>query len=219
MVNSSANRRGLNHVQLYQDSVDITADQMLPGESQFISKIPRLQKNMHLPQPGDPADVQMEPGLHENFNNIRGLASANRHHDGQSIGTTRAQEDLQNLYFQNIKLRDMVLVVVQKLESFIEKTMIVKERKKQINRGNKPPENEVYQTKEQELDSYLKKIREDKRGIKKLREELEADPNFERMIESENLAKEQYRRLQQLLDDNMQLKRIHGGQEAVLDTS
>ena len=112
----------------------------------------------------------------------------------------------------------MVLVVVQKLENFIEKTMIVKERKKQANRG-KPPENEVYVTKQQELDSYLKKIREDKRKIKKLREELEADPNFERMIESENIAKEQYRKLQQLLDDNMQLKRIHGGQEAILDTS
>lgn len=113
----------------------------------------------------------------------------------------------------------MVLVVVHKLENFIEKTMIVKERRKQINRGNRATENEVYQTKQQELDSYLKKIREDKRAIKHLREELEADPNFERMIESENVAKEQYRRLQQLLDDNMQLKRIHGGQEAVLDTS
>jgi hypothetical protein len=39
------------------------------------------------------------------------------------------------------------------------------------------------------------------------------------MIESENMAKEQYRKLQQLLDENMQLKKIHGGQEAVLDTS
>ena len=75
----------------------------------------------------------------QNFNNIRGLAANNRYHDQQSMGTTRAQEDLQNMYYQNIKLRDMVLMVVQKLENFIEKTMIVKERKKQINRGNKPP--------------------------------------------------------------------------------
>ena len=48
---------------------------------------------------------------------------------------------------------------------------------------------------------------------------MEADENYGRMIESENVAKEQYRRLQQLLDDNMQLKRIHGGQEAALDTT
>ena len=186
-----------------------------------MSKIPRLQKNLGLQQPGgQPSGPHLDgSALNQNFNNIRGLASANRYQDQQSVGTTRAQEDLQNLYYQNIKLRDMVLVVVQKLENFIEKTMIVKERRKQINRGNRATENEVYQTKQQELDSYLKKIREDKRAIKHLREELEADPNFERMIESENVAKEQYRRLQQLLDDNMQLKRIHGGQEAVLDTS
>lgn len=52
-----------------------------------------------------------------------------------------------------------------------------------------------------------------------MRAELDQDPNFKRMIESENIAKEQYRRLQMLLDENMQLKKIHGGQEAVLDTS
>ena len=50
-------------------------------------------------------------------------------------------------------------------------------------------------TKEQELDTYLKKIREDRRSIKKLRDDLDADSNFQRMIESENLAKEQHRRL------------------------
>ena len=52
-----------------------------------------------------------------------------------------------------------------------------------------------------------------------MRAELDQDSNFKRMIESENMAKEQYRKLQQLLDENMQLKKIHGGQEAVLDTS
>lgn len=226
MVNSGqVTYHGLTNLRIDNnnlDAVDIAANQVLqseldPNTNQFVSKIPRILKNQRQPGGGyqDPLD-----GFQQNFNNIRGLAAQNqRYHDQQSIGTTRAQEDLQNLYYQNIKLRDMVLMVVQKLDSFIEKTMIVKERKKQINQGNRRPQNEVYQTKEQELDAYLKQIREDKRSIKKLREELEADPNFERMIESENLAKEQYRRLQQLLDDNMQLKRIHGGQEAVLDTS
>ena len=55
--------------------------------------------------------------------------------------------------------------------------------------------NEVYATKEQELDAYLKKIREDKRQIRKYRDELDADPNFSRMIESENLAKELNKKL------------------------
>jgi len=216
MVHSGANHLGLN--QLNADSADMTPTQLPHDDdrnSQFVSKIPRLNKHQRSNDQGYSPGGPPQP---QNFNAIRGLADANRYQDQQSVGTTRIQEDLQNLYYQNIKLRDMVLVVVQKLENFIEKTMIVKERKKQANRG-KPPENEVYVTKQQELDSYLKKIREDKRKIKKLREELEADPNFERMIESENIAKEQYRKLQQLLDDNMQLKRIHGGQEAILDTS
>jgi len=37
--------------------------------------------------------------------------------------------------------------VVQKLESFIEKTKIVKETKKQLNMGGKPPENEIFVSK------------------------------------------------------------------------
>lgn len=109
--------------------------------------------------------------------------------------------------------------MVEKLENFIEKTKIVKETKKQLNMGGKPPENEIFVAKQEELDSYLQQIRDSKRAIKKMRAELDQDSNFKRMIESENMAKEQYRKLQQLLDENMQLKKIHGGQEAVLDTS
>jgi hypothetical protein len=36
-----------------------------------------------------------------------------------------------------------------------------------------------------------------------MRTELDVDPNFKRMVESENIAKEQYKRLQILLDENM----------------
>lgn len=88
-----------------------------------------------------------------------------------------------------------------------------------MNRGFKPPENEVFKTKQDELDAYLASIAAKKKMIRKLRDELEQDENFERMIQSENVAKEQYRKLQQLLDDNVQLKKIHGGQEAALDSS
>lgn len=47
------------------------------------------------------------------------------------------------LHHQNIKLRDMVLIVVNKLENFIDRTIEVKERKKLINQGGRPPENEI----------------------------------------------------------------------------
>ena len=90
----------------------------------------------------------------------------------------------------------MVLLVVSKLETFIQKTMDLKKNKRIINKAGKPPENEVYQQKQSELDSYLKQINSHKATIKRLRNELEKDPNFERMIESENMAKEQYRQLQ-----------------------
>lgn len=97
----------------------------------------------------------------------------------------------------------MVLVVIKKLEGFIEKTLEVKQRKQIINKGGKPPENEVLTQKQDEHDIYLKNIREAKKKIKKMKDELEDDENFKRMVDSENSAKEQYRRLQQLIDDNM----------------
>ena len=100
------------------------------------------------------------------------------------------QEDLMALHQQNIKLRDMVLIVVNKLENFIDRTIEVKERKKLINQGGKPPENEIAVQKQSELDSYLTQIRDSKRQIKKMRAELDKDTNFKRMIESENIAKE-----------------------------
>ena len=56
---------------------------------------------------------------------------------------------------QNTKLRDMVLIVVNKLENFIDRTIEVKERKKLFNQGAKPPENEIVVMKKSELDAYL----------------------------------------------------------------
>ena len=64
-------------------------------------------------------------------------------------------------------------MVVSKLENFIEKTKIVKETKHQLNMGGKPPENEIFTAKQQELDSYLMNIKESKRAIKKMRGELD----------------------------------------------
>lgn len=135
-----------------------------------------------------------------------------------SVGN-RGQEDLQTLHQQNLKLKDMVLLVVDKLDAFIIKTLQIRQQKKMINKSGKPPDNEIYVQKQHEHDSYLKQIKETKRKIKAMQLDLEKDENFKRMVDSENQAKEQYRRLQQLLDDNMQLKKIHGSQEAVLDSS
>ena len=45
-------------------------------------------------------------------------------------GGHRGLMDLQNLYYQNVKLKDMVFLVIKKLETFIEKTITAKERKK-----------------------------------------------------------------------------------------
>lgn len=60
-----------------------------------------------------------------------------------SIGT-RKSGDLLTLHQQNIKLRDMVIVVANKLESFIEKTIEVKKNKRLINKVRPQPDNEVY---------------------------------------------------------------------------
>jgi hypothetical protein len=49
----------------------------------------------------------------------------------------------------------MVLIVVNKLENFIDRTIEVKERKKLFNQGGKPPENEILVMKKSELDAYL----------------------------------------------------------------
>ena len=47
------------------------------------------------------------------------------------------------LHLQNVKLRDMVLIVVNKLDHFIDRTIEVKERKRKVNQGGKPPDNEI----------------------------------------------------------------------------
>jgi len=57
----------------------------------------------------------------------------------------------------------------------------------------------------------LKQIRALNNKIILIKAELDKDDNFKRMVESENQAKEHYRQLQILLDENMQLKKIHGG--------
>ena len=62
--------------------------------------------------------------------------------------------------------------------------------------GVKPPVNEVFRAKQEELDDTMKEIYGVKNQVKHLREELERDDNFKRMIDSENKAKDQYRRLQ-----------------------
>ena len=105
----------------------------------------------------------------------------------------------------------MVFIVITKLEGFIEKTNTIKEQKKQINKGMKPQENEVLKGKQSELDTYLKQIRALNSKIIITKAELNKDDNFKRMVESEDQAKENYRQLQILLDENMQLKKIHGG--------
>jgi len=57
----------------------------------------------------------------------------------------------------------------------------------------------------------LKQIRALNSKIIITKAELNKDDNFKRMVESEDQAKENYRQLQILLDENMQLKKIHGG--------
>ena len=57
-------------------------------------------------------------------------------------------------------------------------------------RGAKPPDNEIVIQKQQELDAYLNQISVLKKEIKYKKSELEKDENFNRMIDSENIAKE-----------------------------
>lgn len=57
----------------------------------------------------------------------------------------------------------MVLVVVEKLELFIQRTIEMKEKKRQILLGQREPENEVLTQKSHELDSYLYQLKQTKR--------------------------------------------------------
>jgi len=75
-------------------------------------------------------------------------------------------------------------------------------------KNNKPKpkarqvDNEVFHQKQKELDATLKQSKDITKSSIKIREELENNLNYNKMIESENLAKEHYRQLQQLLEDN-----------------
>lgn len=64
-----------------------------------------------------------------------------------------------------------------------------------MNKAGKAPDNEIYVQKQQEHDSYLKQIRETNRKIKTMQQDLEKNDNFKRMVDSENLASEQIKKL------------------------
>ena len=89
-----------------------------PPES-FISKIPTIKK----------------PNLLGNLLKAGGAPS---------LAGNRGQEDLNTLHQQNLKLKDMVLLVVDKLDAFIIKTLQIRQQKKMINKSGKPPDNEIY---------------------------------------------------------------------------
>ena len=79
----------------------------------------------------------------------------------------------------------MVNLVVQKLEGFIAKTNHVKDQQKALLQA-KPPDTEVLIQKQNELDSYLKQISDYRKKVTKMKQELDKDPNFKRMVDSEN---------------------------------
>lgn len=109
---------------------------------------------------------------------------------GSHSRSPNSKQDVQTMHHQNQKLKDMVLLVVEKLDGFIIKTLQIRQQKKMINKNGKPPDNEIYVQKQQEHDSYLRQIRETKRKIKSMQQDLEKNENFKRMIDSENKAKE-----------------------------
>jgi hypothetical protein len=78
------------------------------SNASFVSKIPKIG-GLKLPRYPLPSSVMQSDG--------------NRA-DGER------QEDVIKLHGSNVQLRDTVLIVVEKLENFIEKTKLVKETKK-----------------------------------------------------------------------------------------
>ena len=71
MVNSAgANPPGLHNLLPNQEAVDITAGQMLPEgdlKNEFVSKIPRVQRNIRLQEPGNQhanMEIMEGPDLH-----------------------------------------------------------------------------------------------------------------------------------------------------------
>lgn len=55
-----------------------------------------------------------------------------------------SQEDLQTFHNQNLKLKDMVILVVDKLDAFIIKTLQIRQQKKMIAQTGKQPDNEIF---------------------------------------------------------------------------
>ena len=97
----------------------------------FVSKIPRIKRKNITTQNTSSSPKQKQkmfrspkPGSHSRSPN--------------------SQQDVQTLHQQNHKLKDMVLLVVEKLDGFIIKTLQIRQQKKMINKNGKPPNNEIY---------------------------------------------------------------------------
>lgn len=90
--------------------------------------------------------------------------------------------DYKQICEQNKRVQHKVIQMVGQLETFVQKTMQLKSESKYVR--PKEPDNEFYKAKQEELDDTQREITSTKRTIKNLREELEHDENFKRMIDS-----------------------------------
>ena len=111
---------------------------------------------------------------------------------------------------------------VDKIETFLEKTQTLKEgkRKRQLTYRKFDNQNEVLSQKQRELDGITSKIKDLKRQIDNIKYYFQDEQVLQQqMISAENRVKEQAKLLQQLMDENVQLRKINSEQSEVLDTT
>ena len=130
----------------------------MPGDSTAVVDVSNQIKEVETPV------TQFTGRRDDQVNNRiqRSLAARVKRRQRQEDQDIRGQ-DFKALFEQNLKLERMVLVVVEKLELFIQRTIEMKEKKRQILLGQREPENEVLTQKSHELDSYLYQLKQTKR--------------------------------------------------------
>ncbi|CDW81965.1 UNKNOWN [Stylonychia lemnae] len=129
-------------------------------------------------------------------------------------------DDLGILLNENIRLKSKVLLFVDKLERFINKTQYIKMQRRQDQLGLKNPKNEILVQKSKELDSIIHRTKELKKQVGQIKDYFQNDQNlYDRMIQGEDQVKSQTKSLYDLQLENQSLRKIYEDQLDVLDNT
>eukprot|EP00347_Sterkiella_histriomuscorum_P001135 403373190 len=128
--------------------------------------------------------------------------------------------DIDILKQENSRLKQSVLMFVEKLENFISKTQTLKNLKRnKLLKQHQSPRNEILLQKQKELDQIVYKITSYKKQIAQVKDFFQNESQlFEKMLNFEDKVKSQSKQIMTLQLENQSLKKIYDNQHVQEET-